>query len=146
MNDQKLKYKFMLLFVLPSLLLLTGCVSRDQADARLAKGCGAAVEVFLEDGMKINKIIKSRFGDSPDNGPGFREVTINVVETDSWYETEKDYHCIFAEEFTLFNLSHRASIYQVKVDDRVFGKQGDKILGTLNDHLKLTEAVDNAMR
>ncbi len=135
---------FRLIVTLLCVLALTGCVSREQADARLARGCAAAIELFLPEGTEIKEIKNRIFGES-DLGKGFRYVTLVLVESDGWYEPEKEYRCIFEEQMGIGNISHAAMIHQVRMDDRVYGKDGDKILGSFNDHLKLTETVDRAL-
>lgn len=139
-------YKYRAVLAVICLLLLTGCISREQADTRLANGCAAGAENFIEEGVKIKKIVKSSFSTSTELGEGYREIILDVVESDGWYETDNQYKCIFAEEFTPFNASHKASLYQIKVDDELYGKKGDEIIGSFQDHLKLTETVDRAMR
>jgi hypothetical protein len=42
-------------------------------------------------------------------------------------------------------MGHSAAIHQLKVHDAVYGKEGDQILGSYDDHLKLTKTVDDAM-
>ena len=134
-----------LFFILFALIMLTGCVSREQADAKLGKGCAAAAETFLDDGIEIKKIEKSSFKKSKEFGEGYREVRLDVIESDGWYEPEKEYACVFAEEFGLFNMSHDASIYQVVVDGELYGKKGEEIVGSFQNFLKLTETVERAM-
>ena len=128
-----------------SVFSLTGCISREQADTRLANGCAAGAEIFLEEGIKIQKITSKNFRDDPKLGKGYREVTLSVLEGDGWYETEKEYKCIFAESMGPFGASHTATIYQLKMDDQIYGKEGDKLLGTFQDHLKLTETVEQGL-
>lgn len=130
---------------LVALLMLTGCVTREQADAKLARACAAAAEIFLDEGFTIKEIKDRLYGDVKDLGPGYRRVTLKAIESDSWFEVDKDYECIFVESFGFANMSHRATIYQVKVNDQVYGKEGDKILGSMETHLKLNEAVDKAL-
>ncbi len=127
-------------------LLLTSCVSRQQADERLSRGCAAAAELFLEDGYKIKKIKRSTYKNSEEFGSAYRVVTLFAVESDDWVEIDKEYRCIFAEEFGPMGSTHRASIYQVKVNDETYGREGNNILGDMKTHLKLTETVDHAMR
>ncbi|GJL86198.1 MAG: hypothetical protein DHS20C02_19730 [Micavibrio sp.] len=133
-----------LLLVL-SLLVLTGCVTREQADTRIARGCAAGVEIFLDEGFKIKEIKDTFFKDSSEFGSGYRNVIIKAVESDDWLDVEKQYECVFAESFGVFNANHRATIYQLKVNDQVYGNEGGKIKGNFKDHLKLTEIVEQAM-
>ena len=127
-----------------TILFLTGCVSREQADAKLASGCAAGAELFIEENYEIKEIVSKAFGKSS-LGNGYRDVRIDVIETDGWHEVEKDYKCIFFENYALFGMGYTATIEQIKLDDQIYGKDGDKILGSLQDHLKLMETVDKAL-
>lgn len=127
------------------LFLLTGCVSREQADERLALGCAAGVELFLDEGFRIKEIKNKSFKNDPNLGKGYRVVKLEAIETDSWLDVDKEYSCIFAESFGFLNANHTASIYQLKVNEQTYGKEGDKLLGTFEEHLKLTQTVDEAL-
>ena len=105
-------------------LALTGCVNREQADAKLAKACEAAVNVFLGEGQRIDKIKDASFTASP-IGPDMRHVTIHTIMMDGWIEAENDYECVFQEGFGFLNSGYTASIYQVKVGEDVYGKSGN---------------------
>lgn len=131
--------------VLSALALLTGCVSRQQADERLARGCAAGVEAFLADTYKIKEIKDKIFSKSEEEGNGFRDVTLKYVESDGWADVDKEARCTFAEEFGLFGMTHTANIYQVSVNGQVYGKKGGEIIGGYDEILKLTEKVDRAM-
>lgn len=128
-----------------SVLALTGCVTREQADEKLARGCAAGVEAFLEDGFKIKTVKDKVFRDDPDLGKDYREVRLFAVESDGWADVDKEYKCVFSESMGMFGMGHTAAIYQLQVNDQTYGKEGDKILGSFEDHLKLTETVDKAM-
>ena len=132
-------------FLVLSVLVLSGCVTREQADAKLARGCAAGAELFLEEGYKIKEIKDKIFRDDPELGRGFREVRLFVVESDGWYDTDQEYKCVFSETIGLFNMSHNATIYQLKLHDQTYGKEGSQILGSFEDHLKLTETVEQGM-
>ena len=125
-------------------LIVTGCMSREQADAKLAKACEAAVNVFLVDGQRIDKVNNATFSGSP-VGPDFRHVTIHTAMIDGWLEAEYDYDCTFQEGFGFLNSGYTASIYNVNVDGRIIGKSGSEILGEAEDHMKLNEAVRAAL-
>lgn len=126
-----------------SVFALTSCVSREQADMRLQNGCRAGAEVFLGEGHTIKEVKDHIFRDSPDLGKGYREVRLTVVDSDGWADTDKEIRCIFAENYT--PMSHAATIYQLKMDEQVWGKEGNEILGSIEDHVKLTEAVERGM-
>ncbi len=126
-----------------SLLALTGCISREQADKRLENGCAAGAELFLGEGHKVKDIKDRIFRDSPDLGAGYREVRLTIVDSDDWSDVEKEVRCIFVENYN--PMSHSATIHQLKMDDKTWGKDGDKILGTMDEHLKLTETVEQGL-
>ena len=137
-----MKCKIVFLF---TIFILTGCISRGDADARLSRGCAAAAELFIDNDFKIKTIKSSKFKPSSEFGSGYREVILFAIESDDWMDVDKEYKCVFAEEMGLFGSSHRASIYQVKVNDEIYGMDGDKIIGDMATHLKLNETVERAM-
>lgn len=139
-----MKKSLFLPVALVSILILGGCVKREQADAKLANACMAAVNVFLDESEQIDHLKGSDFTASPE-GPDFRHVTIHAVSIDGWLESESDYECIFQEGFGFMNSGYSASIYQVRAGDSVYGKSGNEILGDAEDHLKLNDAVRKAL-
>ncbi|MCB9990548.1 MAG: hypothetical protein H6867_04090 [Rhodospirillales bacterium] len=134
----------LLVIIALSTLVLTGCVNREQADAKLTKACQAAVNVFLPEGQHVEKVSSTDFTASPE-GPDFRHVTIHSIVMDGWLETQYDYECVFQEGFGFMNSNFTASIHQVIVDGQVYGKAGNEILGDAQDHIKLNEAVRKAL-
>lgn len=129
-----------------SVLALTGCVSREQADKHLENGCAAGAELFLEEGHKIKEIKDRIFRDEPSLGSGFRQVILTVVDSDGWYDSDKEIKCIFEENLALFGLQHTAAIYQLKMDEKTWGKEGNEILGSMEEHMKLEKTVDQALQ
>lgn len=121
-------------------LTLTGCMSREQADTRLERACAAGAELFIEEGHKIKEVKDRIFRQSPEFGGGYREVRLTVVDSDGWYDADKDIQCVFVESFNFFG--HSATIHQLKMDDKIWGKQGNEVLGTMEEHLKLNETVE----
>lgn len=130
--------------LLMTALLLTGCVNREQADAKLAKACKAAANVFLPDGQKVNKIESTSATPSPE-GQDFRHVTIHTVTVDGWLEEKSDYDCVFEEGFGFLHSNYTASIEKVTVNGDTYGRSGDEILGDAQDMIKLTNAVRDAL-
>ncbi|MGH1404801.1 MAG: hypothetical protein ACRBDL_11210 [Alphaproteobacteria bacterium] len=135
-----------LLICLSCVILLCSCVTRDQADKRLEAGCRAAAEMFIDSDFFVKKIKRVTSKPSAEFGAGYRDITIFAVESDNWLDLDKEYKCTFAEEFGLLNATYQASLYQVHVNDKTYGKKGDQILGDIEDHLKLVKAVQDAMR
>lgn len=133
-----------LLTALLCTIMLSGCMSREQADAKLSNACAAAVSVFLDDTQRIDEVKSATFSGSP-VGPDFRHVTIHTVQLEGWLEGEYDYDCVFQEGFGFLNSGYTASIYQVTVNGETVGKAGAKILGSPEDHMKLNEAVRKAL-
>ena len=128
-----------------SVLLLGACVSREQADAKLAKGCEAGISVLLPEDQAIDKIVGSEYTPATE-GAGFRHVTIIATLENDWLEEEYEYQCVFDENFGLFNSSHTAAIMKLDTGDgRVFGQAGARILGDAQDWIKITDAVRKAM-
>lgn len=140
-----MKPYFLTLSVLISCtLLLSGCVSRAQADATLAKGCEAGVAALLPPERKIERISDKTFSPSPE-GVGMRRVMLKAIENDGFLEVESEFECVFEESFGLFNMNHTASVYQVRTGDRIIGKSGNQIMGDAQDFIKLTDAIREAM-
>lgn len=132
--------------VLPSMcvLALAGCVSREQADEKLAKGCAAGINALLPEGYSFSKILEQEFKPGTEE-QGQRYVRLKVIEMDGWLETEKNYECVFDESFGFMSSNFTASIYQIRFDDQVVGKSGKEILGDTQQFLKLTDAIRDAM-
>ncbi|HEY0901744.1 MAG TPA: hypothetical protein VGD95_06435 [Micavibrio sp.] len=127
-----------------SAALLSACVSREQADAKLAKGCEAGVNAILPAGRKITRVAKSEFTPATE-GPGMRHVKLTAIETDGFLEVENTVECVFEEGFAFLNSSHTAALYQVRAGEIMIGKSGNEIVGDAQQFLKLNEAIRNAM-
>ena len=132
------------LLIAACVLVLGGCVSREQADAKLANACKAGVQSLLPEGSTIDRIASTDFAPSPE-GHNMRHVKIKTVTLDGWLETEAEYECIFDESFGFMNANYTASIYQLRTGDAVYGKAGNEILGDAQDFIKLTDAIRKAL-
>ncbi len=136
--------KLLLTACMASALLLSGCVSQDQADAKMAKGCAAGLGALMA--PKEIKEVKSQNFSNEENPEGLhRRVTLDILQKDGWVETNKSYSCLFAQQWGFFKSSHKAMIVQVKMDDTLYGKKDGQITGSFEDFLKLTEVMDAAM-
>jgi len=134
-----------LLVVLLSLLLM-GCINQNQADVKMAKGCAAGVNALLEESGKVISEIKvQRYADEQAEGGLHRRITLEGVEKEGWLELDKSYSCLFMQEWGLFKSSHHALMVQVKIEDRIYGKKDGTILGSFDDLINITRAVDAAM-
>ncbi len=125
-------------------MILSGCVSREQADAKLAKGCEAGVNVILPQGRKIARIAKSEFTPATE-GAGMRHVKLTAIENDGFLESENVFECVFEESFGFLNSGHTAAIYQVRAGDTMIGKSGNEIIGDAQVFMKLNDAMRDAM-
>lgn len=134
-----------ILLALALSLPLMSCVSREDADANLVKGCQAGIEVLLKEGFKIKEIKNSQFSTSAEFGNGFREGVLTAQVSDGWIDSEKDYKCVFAEEMAFMGLAHSASLYQITVDEETYGKSGDELLGDAATLSRLNAAVEAAL-
>ena len=134
--------KFALIAV--SSLALTACVTQPQADEKMTKGCEAAVKSLIAP-KEIKEIKAKNVADETTSEGLHRRITLNVVEKDGWLEVDKQYSCLFAQEWGMFKTSHRALLVQTKIDDSIYGKVDGVITGSLDDFIKLSEHVDEAM-
>ncbi len=139
-----MKPHFYVFLSLSAVLLLSGCVSREQADAKLVNGCKAAIGIFIENGFSIKEIKKTEFS-TPDTIDGDRTVTLQLVESDDWYNNDKTYSCNFIEQFGFMQMNYTAEIYQLNMNDKIYGKKDGQILTSLKDWLKITDTVGQAL-
>ena len=137
--------RFLPLIILP--LFLTACVTQEQADVKMAKGCQAGVNSLLKDqGKELSEIKVQRYADEQAEGGLHRRITLEGTEKDGWLELDKRYSCLFAEEWGFFKSSHTALLVQITVDDVLYGKKDGVIQGSLEDFMKLSNSVAAAMR
>lgn len=127
-------------------ILLSGCITQDQADVKMAKGCAAGINALLaDDGKEISEIKVKRYASEQAEGGLHRRITFEAIEKDGWLELDKEYSCLFMQEWGLFKRSQRAMLVQIKIDDNLYGKKDGTILGSFEDFLKLAKVVDGAM-
>jgi hypothetical protein len=127
-----------------STLALTACVTQQQADEKMVKGCQAGVTALITP-KEIKEVKTTNGSDEVVEGQPHRRITLTVVEKDGWLEIDKEYSCLFAQEWGLFKSSHRALLVQTKIDDSIYGKVDGQISGSIDDFVKLTDTVDQAM-
>ena len=139
-----MSFKFRFTVVALCALSLTGCVNREQADTKLAKGCAAAAGALLPDGHTLGEVLEKKSTPSPE-GPNYRHITIKVKQMDGWLEGDGTYDCTFEEDFGFMKSQYTGSLYQLKIGDKTYGKAGNEVMGTAEEFLKITEAVRKAM-
>lgn len=135
------------IFILILPLLLSACISQNQADVKMVKGCETGINALLNDtGKEIQEIKTTRYADEDFTGGLHRRITFEAVEKDGWLETDKEYSCLFAQEWGILKSSHHALLAQIKMDDTIIGKDRDgKLQGEFQEFLTLTQSVDKAM-
>ncbi|MDH5722239.1 MAG: hypothetical protein OEY94_02825 [Alphaproteobacteria bacterium] len=127
------------------LTLLTGCVTREEADKKMGRACEAAASIFRNDGFTVKSVNKVNSRVSKKLGNGYRDVTVSVTESDSWLDVNKDYNCTFIESFGMFNSSFDANLYRIEVDGQVFGLDNGQILGGPEIQIQLERAVKSVL-
>jgi hypothetical protein len=123
---------------------LTGCVSREQADAKLAKACEAGIMALLPEGTNVGKVAGSTFTASAE-GQGLRHVALKLEHQDGWIEEDTVYECTFEESFGPMKNNFTASLYNLKMGEQSYGKFGNEILGDAQDFIKLTDAIRKSL-
>lgn len=127
-----------------SILSLAGCVSQEQADEKMSKGCQAAVGAMIEP-KTLTTIKSTRFADEVNMDGEYRRVSITAVEKDGWMELDKEYSCLFQQQWGMMKSSHIAMLEQVAYDSQILGKKDGKVIGSMDDYMKLTRSADTAM-
>ena len=136
--------KFVFLFASLSALALSGCVSQEQADAKMANGCSAAMTAQLgTDVVKDAKMTGSGATVLP-NGE-YRKIEMTYIDDSSFDQTPKQANCLFSEQWGPAKTSHTALLEQMTVNDTLYGKKDGVVQGALEDFLKLTDAASQAM-
>lgn len=137
--------KFVLIaFCALATLGLSGCITQDQADIKMVKGCAAGVESLITP-RKIQEIKMQRYANEQVEGGLHRRITLEVLEKDGWVELDKEYSCLFMQQWGFFKSSHDALLVQVKFDDEIIGKKEGVLTGSFENFLALTRVVDAAM-
>lgn len=123
---------------------LTGCISQDQADVKMSKGCEAGINSLISP-LKIENIKSKNYSDEQINGGLHRRINIKAVEKDGWLELDKEYSCLFMQEWGIFKSSHKALLVQVTIDGETIGNIDGHITGGFDNFIKLTRVTDEAM-
>lgn len=127
-----------------SVLTLSACVSQEQADAKMAKGCESALGAMLAP-VTIKEVKGFKADYEGMLGIKYRRLTVTYIENDDFAASEKTGACLFSEEWTAMKGSHLAMLEQVTVNGRLVGKRNGVIQGSVDDFVKLTEGADTAM-
>ncbi len=125
-------------------LALTGCVSQEQADAKMGKGCEAALMAQIG-GDNVKDITQAGATADVRVEGTYRRINMTYVESQAFDQTPKNAECLFAESWGPGKSSHTAILEQLKANGTIYGKDGGVMQGALEDFLKLTEAAAKAM-
>lgn len=136
--------KYFKMIALSSVLLLPACVSQVDADQKMTKGCEAALSAMIAP-KQILQVKSTRISDEHMEGTVFRRINVTALEKDGWIEMDKEYSCVFAQQWGPFRTSHIALLEQLYYGNDFLGKKGGKITGTMNDFMKLVQSADTAM-
>ena len=136
--------KFVLAATAVSALTLSACVSQEQADAKMEKGCQAAVEAMIA--PRSIKEVKATSGENEKTmGSTYRRIKVSYVKNDDFAESVREGSCLFSQQWGFLKSSHTALLEQVKYNDQIIGKVDGNVQGSMDDFVKLTEKVDTAM-
>lgn len=128
-----------------SLSLLTACVSRTQADQKLAQECKTNLNIALPEDRKLNDIAKTEFSNFADqSGSNKRQVKLITLEKDGFLDIEKAYECVFEENFAAFNMNHTAELYQMRIDDIIADKNTVNVVGDSLEAQKLKDLLQGS--
>lgn len=137
--------KFTVLLAGLSALCLSACVTQEQADTKMFKGCEAAIGAMIA--PTTVKEVKTRTGeDEKTLGSVYRRIKLGYVEQGDFAETVKEGSCLFSQQWGMFKTTHAALLEQVTYNGTLMGKNKDgNIEGSMDQFLKLNEKVDAAM-
>jgi hypothetical protein len=133
-------------FLLLSCLLLVGCINQNQADEKMAQGCLAGLKGLLSKHSKqISEVKTQKFVHEKTESDPHRRIIIEAVEKDGWLELDKEFSCLFDQQWGLFKSGHRATLVQIQLDDKIVGLKDGKIHGDFEDFQTLTNSINAAM-
>ena len=122
-------------------LALSGCINREQADTLLAEACAAGVQAFLPEREKVASIEQIHAAQEAAGGISFRDLKVTLKIDDGFLQNNREYDCVFTEQFGPFSMTYTAAIYKLDMDGKVIGQEGLSIVGTVEDIAKLNAAV-----
>jgi hypothetical protein len=135
---------FILAFAGISILALAGCISQEQADTQMAKGCEGAVNAMLAP-RSIKTVKGWTADDDTSEGSVHRRIFITYVENDDFAESEKKAECLFSQQWGPLKSTHAALLEQLVANNTILGKKNGVIQGSMEDFIKLTNGASAAM-
>lgn len=84
-------------------------ISREQADEKLAQVCLESTKIYLQGRAEITEFVGVTFRNDPlGNG---RQVSLSMIESNTDYDKEQKYSCIFQDSLPWFGYRHIALPY-----------------------------------
>lgn len=128
------------------MISLSGCVDREQVNARLALSCQKGVSFLLDDYKTIKSVKNSSFSKPDNRGDGDVRVTLDVVVDDRNLDVEQSYSCNYIEEIGLFGMSYSVNITQVDMGNgEIYGSKDGQIYGGMNKWLDITKEAESVL-
>lgn len=129
-----------------TLLLATGCSSREEADKKLAKGCEAGAKAFLAQDRfdrQLDKVKKATFS-TDENG---RTVLMQASTKNKayGYNIDEVLTCVFSEEYSMGFITWSANLEKLTIGDDVIGRDLGQLQGSMQDYISVNEAVTDSM-
>jgi hypothetical protein len=127
-----------------SVLALTGCVSQEQADVKMAEGCKGAVGAMIAP-RTIKQMTTHTAEDDTSEGSVHRRIKITYIENDDFADTPKNAECLFSQQWGMFKSTHAALLEQLIVEEQLIGKKNGVIQGSMDEFIKLTNGASTSM-
>jgi hypothetical protein len=127
-----------------SVLALTGCVTQEQADVKMAEGCKGAVGAMIAP-RTVKEMTTHTAEDDTSEGSIHRRIKITYIENDDFADTPKNGECLFSQQWGMFKSTHAALLEQLIVNDQLIGKKNGVIQGSMDEFIKLTNGASTAM-
>ena len=127
-----------------SVLALTGCVSQEQADIKMAEGCKGAVGAMIAP-RTIKQMTTHTAEEDTSEGSIHRRLKITYIENDDFADTPKNAECLFSQQWGMFKSTHAALLEQLIVEENLIGKKNGVIQGSMDEFIKLTNGASTAM-
>lgn len=135
-----------LIIALTVALLVSGCSSREEADTKLGKGCEAGVKALLGEqryDRQLDKVKKKTF-EVDDLG---RKIIIEAVTKNKeyGYETDEVFTCVFSETYSFGFIAWNANLESITIGEEIFGRENGQIKGDLDQFMRVTDAIADAI-
>ncbi len=134
--------------MLPVFILLSACApSREEADAKLADACLAAVQAVSGNNVEIFIDKKSFASDTAADHTKLRVVVLESrISVDKSAYSQRRFSCTFEENVSAFGLAYSARFYNLDLDNGMkYGNINGVVTGDFNDIARIAHAVDDVL-